>query len=253
MLLLVAMLSGAATAHADLVPVRFPEGPAHGFVLVSGEDGRSLAHGELEQWLERDIVASRLVFRFDDGSLYDELVRFSQRGVFRLESYRLVQHGPSFTETLDATFDRSGHYRVRRRASADAKEEQADGHTDDLPADVGNGMTSILLKSLKPGQSTTTHLVTFRPKPLVLKLHLDPEGDDRYWIGKEARTATRFRLQPEVTGILGVVASMAGKQPPTLHMWIAQGRAPAMVAFQGPLVMDGPAWRIEPTGPAWRK
>jgi hypothetical protein len=113
-------------------------------------------------------------------------------------------------------------------------------------------MTSILLKSLKPGQSTTTHLVTFRPKPLVLELHLDPEGVDRYWVGKDARTATRFRVQPEVKGVLGVVASIAGKQPPKLQIWIAQGRAPAMVAFQGPLVMDGPAWRIEPTGPDWR-
>ncbi len=251
-LLLVTTLAGATTVRADLVPVRFPEGPAHGFVLVSGEDGGSLAHGELEQWFEGDVVASHLVFHFDDGSLYDELVRFSQRRVFRLESYHLVQHGPSFTETLDAAFDRSGQYRVRRRATADAEEEQADGHTDDLPADVGNGMTSILLKSLTPGQSTTTHLVTFRPTPLVLQLHLDPEGHDRYWIGKEARTATRFRVQPEVTGVRGIVASMAGKQPPMLHVWIAQGRAPAMVAFQGPLVMDGPVWRIEPTGPVWR-
>jgi hypothetical protein len=246
-------LLGVWSAGADPVPVRFPEGPAHGFVVVSSEDGRSLAHGELEQWLEGPVVASRLVFRFDDGSLYDEIVRFSQQRVFRLDSYQLVQHGPAFTEAIDATFDRSGRYRVRRRASPDAKEEQAEGHTDELPPDVGNGMTSILLKSLKAGQRMTTHFVTFRPKPLVLELHLDPEGSDRYWVGKEARTATRFRVKPEVPGILGVVASMAGKQPPTTHMWIAQGRAPTLVAFQGSLSVDGPVWRIEPTGPNWRK
>jgi hypothetical protein len=240
-------------ARADPVRVRFPEGPAHGFVNISSEDGRSLAHGELEQWLEGRIVASRLVFRFEDGSLYDELVRFSQQGVFRLDSYHLVQHGPAFTEAIDATFDRSGRYRVRRRASPDAEEEQADGHIDALPPDVGNGMTSILLKSLKPGQRTTAHFVTFRPKPLVLDLHLDPEGSDRYWVGKEARTATRFRVKPEVSGLLGFVASMAGKQPTATYMWIAQGRAPALVAFQGALSMDGPEWRIEPTGPTWRK
>jgi hypothetical protein len=103
-LLVVAVAGSGAPAHGDPVRVRFPEGPAHGFVVLASEDGRPLAHGELEQWLEGNIVASRLVFRFDDGSLYDELVRFSQRRVFRLDSYHLVQSRPALKETLAARF-----------------------------------------------------------------------------------------------------------------------------------------------------
>jgi hypothetical protein len=63
-------------------------------------------------------VVSQLIIRFDDGSVYDETVRFSQKGAFRLETYHLVQKGPSFRENIDERFDRSGKYQVRRHEAA---------------------------------------------------------------------------------------------------------------------------------------
>jgi hypothetical protein len=70
-LLLMACGPLAAPASAELVRMRYPEGPAHGFLLL--------------------------------------------------------QQGPSFTETADISFDRSGKYRVRRRPAPDKDEESAEG------------------------------------------------------------------------------------------------------------------------------
>ena len=40
-------------------------------------------------------VTNHLVFRFKDGSVRDETAVFSQRGIFRLLSYHLLQKGPT--------------------------------------------------------------------------------------------------------------------------------------------------------------
>ena len=246
--LAIALVALARPAPAELVRVRYPEGPAHGFVVLSDLRGNAIAQGELIQWLERGGVASRLVFHFDDGSLSDETVRFTQRPTFRVTSYHLVHRGPSFRESMDASFDRSGHYDVRRRAKPDAEEETASGHVD-VPTDVSNGMFSTLLKNVSPGTPTTVHVLTFRPKPLVLEVHLTSEGTDRLGLGRETVTATRFLIQPRVPGLTGVAATVTGKQPDALRMWIADGRAPTLVHFEGTLYTDGPVWRIDLTGP----
>ena len=248
---IVATILTAAPADAEPIIVRYPEGPAHGFVELSDLSGVTIAHGELVQWLEKRVVVSQLVIRFKDGSLYDELIRFSQNPVFRLLSYKLVQKGPSFTESCEIEFDRTGRYRVRSKKASDAKEEQATGTTD-IPSDVTNGMTSLLLKNLKPGTSAKTHLIAFTPNPQALELTLTPEGEDKFWIGDAEGTATRFRIEPRVTGVTGTIATVIGKQPPAFHMWIAQGKAPALVRFEGPLYIDGPVWRLELSAPRWK-
>jgi hypothetical protein len=240
----------AGTAAAAPVHVRFPEGPSRGLVVLTDTAGRPLAHGELEQWIDGRVIVSRLSFHFADGSLYDEVVRFSQRRVFRVESYRLEQRGPSFTETADVAFDRSGHYQVRRRAKPDADEERAEGHTE-IPDDVMNGLTSITCKNVMPDGAATVHFVAFQPKPLVLEMHVEAEGAEPFFNGPLERSATRFRIRPHVPGLMGALATVAGKQPPELSMWLARGRAPLLVLFEGPLYADGPTWRVEPTGPRW--
>ena len=173
----------AATATADPIRVRFPEGPTHGFVELTDQAGKRVAHGEVQQWREKSEIVSRLTFYFLDASLYDETVRFSQDKVFRLLSYHLEQHGPSFKEQSDVQFDGSGHYRVRKRAAPGKDEEEKSG-TIEVPEDLSNGMTSIYLKNLPPGQSATAHLLAFTPDPVVLEVHLTPEGTAQYWVGR---------------------------------------------------------------------
>lgn len=252
LLLLLGIIATAVPAAADPVRVRYREGPAHGFVRVSDLSGRTIAHGEMTQWLEKGAVANRLTIWFDDGSSYDERIRFAQDRVFRLLSYKLAQKGPSFTESSEIEFDRSGRYRVRLTEKPGAEEQHASGTTR-IPDDVTNGITSLLLKNLQPGRSAKTHLMAFTPKPRALELQLTPEGDDPFWVGPTERRATRYLIEPRVTGVTGVVATAVGKQPPAFRMWIAQGSAPVLVRFEGPLYADGPVWRVELSAPRWER
>jgi hypothetical protein len=251
LLLLALFCAVAPTAvHAAPIKVRYPEGPAHGFLALSDLDGKPIAHGELIQWVDKRQIVSRLLFYFDDGSLYDEVVAFTQRPVFRVTSYHLVQKGPSFTPSSEVRFDRSGRYSAQVRSAPD-KEPETDSGTVEIPDDVSNGMTSTLLKNLPHGAAATTHMLAFTPQPHVLEVHFTPRGSAHYRVGRRDRSAARYQVDPEVTGLSGAIASVLGKQPAPLQFWIASGKAPVMVRFEGPLYNQGPPWRVEMSAPRW--
>ena len=232
--------------------MRFAEGPSHGFFTLSdAATGKKLAHGELVQWMEKRVVASRLLIRFDDGSLYDETVRFTQRPSFRITSYELTQKGPSFDEDQRVRFDASGRYDVRQQKHGE-EEKRASGTTA-IPEDTSNGLTSLLAKNLPGGASAQAHLLTFRPEPLLLDLTVNPEGRDPYWVGGARSEATRFVVEPKVPGVKGVLATIVGREPPVVRMWIAPEPAPVLVRFEGALYVDGPAWRMDLSAPRWTK
>ena len=51
----------------------------------------------------------------------------------------------------------------------------------------------------------------------------------------------------------GVLATIVGKEPPVVRMWIAPEPAPVLVRFEGALYVDGPAWRMDLSAPRWTK
>lgn len=239
----IALTTWVLPAHAERIKVRYPEGPTHGFVVLSDLDDQPLAYGELTQWLEGKVVANRLKILFDDGSVYDEQLKFSQRPFLRLESYHLIQKGPSFTETSEVSFDRSGKYEARTRATPDGEEKHAAGTTE-IPEDLTNGLTSTVLKNLERGATATTHIIAFDPEPRILELHLAPVDSETYSLGKINGKATRFMMRPRVTGLTGVVATVIGKQPQAFSMWMTASSVPTLIRFEGALYADGPTWRI---------
>ena len=239
----IALTTWVLPVHAERIKVRHPEGPTHGFIVLSDLADHPLAYGELTQWLEGKVVANRLEIRFDDGSVYDEQLKFSQRPFLRLESYHLVQKGPSFSESSEISFDRTGKYEARTRAAPDGEEKHASG-TIEIPEDITNGLTSTVLKNLERGATAKTHIIAFDPEPRILELHLAPVDSDSYSLGKVKGTATRFMMRPRVTGVTGVVATVIGKQPPAFSMWMTNSGLPTLIRFEGPLYADGPIWRI---------
>lgn len=228
---------------AEPVLVRFTEGVSRGFLTLRSANGGKLADGELLQVLRPRGLESRLVFRFTDGSLYDETVLYSQRRVFALLHYRLIQRGPSFPLTLNVSFDRQRAWYMVRSQNGTGPEKTLSGQLD-LPPDVYNGMTATLLKNLRHGASETIHLVAFTPSPRLVKLHLTPAGDEAVRVGDAVLQATRYQVRTDLEGIVGFFASLLGKELPVLHYWIAGGEVPAFVRFEGPFFMDGPIWRV---------
>ncbi len=83
-------------------------------------------------------------------------------------------------------------------------------------------------------------------------MKLSAEGTDDLHVGPVSRKATRWLVNLELGGMMGVLASIAGKDPPDLRYWIAAAPLPpAFVKFEGPFYLNGPIWRIELSGPRW--
>lgn len=231
----------AAAAVAEPVTVRFTEGIGRGFPVLRDANGRTIAHGDLMQVPRGDRIENRLTFRFRDGSFYDEQVVFSQSEIFTLLSYRIVQRGPSFPETIEASVDReSGRYAVRYRAEEGSPEEFVAGEFE-MPEDVYNGLLSLLLKNLPAGSSATVRIIAFTPKPRPVKMLLMPASEDTLLMGEAAVTSTRFLVKPQ----LGLFASLLVADIPDIKIWVAGGEAPAFLRFEGPLYFMGPVWRID--------
>jgi hypothetical protein len=232
------------------VPVRFPEGVAHGFLVLSSLDGKALADGDLIQSASGDRVTTRLLLQFRDGSVHDETVVFTQTKQFRVVRDHLVQKGPSFPRPLDVLVDaQSGEVRVR---FTDDGKEKVVSERPEMPADLANGMLLALLKNVRPEAArSTVSLIAATPKPRLVKLVIAPAGEDTFTLGSTGRKATHYVVKVEIGGIAGFVAPLIGKQPADTQVWILQGDAPAFVKMEGPLYEGGPLWRLELARPSW--
>ena len=231
--------------RADIVPVRHQEGLMHGFLIVQTLDGKALADGQLTQNSQNGDVTDHLIFRFKDGSLYEETTVFSQRGAFHLLSDHLVQKGPSFKQPLDTSID-TGTGQVRVRYMDDNGKEQVLSKRLDLPPDVANGLLLTLLKDVKPTvPRTTVSMVVTTPEPLLIKLAIVPQGEESFKIGSFSHKAMHYVVKAEIGGVKGFLARLASKQPPDTHVWVLGGDAPAFVKLEGPLYTGGPIWRVK--------
>jgi len=248
-LIVTAAIVPAVTAAP--VAVRLTEADARGFLIVRDTgSGKVVAKGEFIQVARGDTLESRLTFRFVDGSLSDETVVFSQRSVFRLLSYRLIQRGSSFPESLEVSVTRDPPFYSARTRSREGKEASRQGALD-VPAELANGMLGLFLRNLPPGRSESVQIVAFTPEPRFLDVLLGPATEVPVLTGGIQRPANLFVLKPKLRGIARLVAPLIGKEPPTLRYWILGGDVPAFLRFEGPMFMNGPPWRVDLTGPGW--
>jgi hypothetical protein len=234
------------------VPVRFPEGVTHGFLLVRSLVGEIIGHGELTQVVkEEGLVESQMVFRFKDGSLHDEKVVFSQQRVFTMIRYHLVQRGPSFPDQIDVSIDRgTAQYTVRSKAGEGGKEEVLTGEVD-LPKDIYNGMLITVSKNLRKGVDETVSVLAFTPAPQVFKLQLLAMADQPIRIGDLSSKATQYVFKPQIGMIQEFFGKAIGKLPDHFHYdcWILVDEVPAFVQFEGPLQLMGQIVQIELVSP----
>ncbi len=252
LLLFVSFLAGVA-ASAEPVAVRFKEGLVHGFLALRTMDGKTLAHGDLLQVARGGKVTSRLVFHFEDGSVFDEKTVFAQAGHFKLLRSRLVQKGPSFPQPLEATIDGASG-RVVVKTKDDGGKAQKIEKTLELPEDLANGLILTMLKNISPQvPRTKVSLVVFMPKPMLVKLEIEPRGEETFTIAGDSRSATYYVIKVDIPGLMGIFASLLGKNPPDSHVWILGGEAPAFVKSESPFYKNAPLWRIELESPEWPK
>src|SRR3989454_8931917 len=151
--------------RAEQVRVRHMEGLMHGFLALRTLDGKRLADGEMTQIAEGDRVTSRLIFRFKDGSVYDDTAIFSQQGAFRVLSDHLVEKGPSFKQPMETLIDASTGQVTVRYKDHDGKEKVLNQKLE-LPRDLANGLMFTLVKDIDPSAPrTTVSMLATTPKP----------------------------------------------------------------------------------------
>ena len=248
------VIIGLACSPADAVPiaVRFPEGMTHGFLLVRSSAGEIIGQGEITQVVkEGDLVDSHLVFTFKDGSLHDEKVTFSQRHVFSMLRYHLIQRGPSFPDQIDVSIDRgTAEYKVRSKTAEGGKEEVLAG-TFTLPKDVYNGIFVTMLLNLPKGTSETVNFLAFTPAPEIIQLELQIMGEHPVRIGDLSRKAVHYVFKPDVGMIREMIGKATGRLPAHFQYdcWILADEVPSFVQFEGPLQVMGPILRIELVSP----
>ncbi|MGI8959239.1 MAG: hypothetical protein ACR2IV_05685 [Bryobacteraceae bacterium] len=234
-----------ANLYADPVPVRHPQGSAHGFVALKTLKGTRIATGDMTQIVHGDRVTSRLVFRFRDGSIDDDTTVFSQRGVFRLITDHHIQRGPSFPKPTDVLINA-----LTGQITSHTKEGKIRHDHLDLPPDVSNGLPPNLLMNVLPSApETRLSFVAPTEKPRLIHVLIKPAREVPFTIGGTKRKAIDFVLHAELGGVTGMIAPIIGKQPPDYHIWILPGASPAFIREEGPLYQGGPTWRIEQISP----
>lgn len=253
--LLIALLTSALLwlppAAAAPVAVRYVEGVTHGFLVLRALDGTLIASGDLLQDTRGAEVHSRMVFRFKDGSVWDETVVYTQERVFAMQSYKLEQRGPVFPEDTEISLQRSsGKYRMKSTSHKDAREEVVEG-TFAFPEDTYNGLVLTAAKNLAKGASATIHVVAFTPAARLVQLELVPAGEQKVLVGELAKSARHYVFKPRLGVWLTLISTIAGRAPPDSDAWILAEEVPAFVRFQGPLYSGGPVWRIELASPRW--
>ena len=245
-LLVITMLVAVSLA-GETVPVRHVEGVTFGFLVLRTLDGKAIAYGSLQQVVKGSLVTEELVFHFKDGSLFDEITRFTQKGEFKLVSDQIVEKGPAFKQDSERWVDAvSG--KVTVRTNKDGKPEETSKQID-VPADAANGLLFTLAKNIDPSRETVVSMVAPSEKPRVVKLRIFPAEGRVIRLGAITFNAQHFVVKPKIEGAAGVIAPLIGKQPPDAHLWIVKSEAPTFVEFEGPLSQDTPVWRIELMAP----
>ena len=237
-----------AILYGDPIPVRYGQGSSHGFLALKTLDGVTIATGESTQVVSRGKVTSRLIFRFKDGSVDDDITVFTQQGVFRLISDHHIQHGPSFPKPIDFLIDMaSGELTFKAEDGTISKQHM------DLPPDVSNGLPpNLLLNILPTTPETKVAYIAPGKKARLIHISIKPMGTLPFRVGTFRRKATDFILHVELGGVAGVVAPVIGKQPSDYHIWLQDGVPPAFVREEGPLYEGGPIWRMEQISPSFR-
>lgn len=239
----------AGVAHCEPIRVRYKQGAVHGYASLKTLEGKMLATGECTQTVHGDRVTSRLLLRFRDGSVDDEVTVFEQRQVFKLIKNHHVQKGPSFPQPIDVAIDATTGMVTSRAADGTVQQEHMD-----LPEDLANGLPPNLLLNVLP-TTPETKIAYLAPgtKQRLVHLSIKPTGTIPFTVGGLRRTATDFTIHVEIGGIAGVVAPLIGKQPSDIHIFIEDGVPPVFVREEGALYLGGPILRIEQISPSFAR
>jgi hypothetical protein len=238
----------AAVGIAEPIAVRQTQGATRGFLVMHSEDGKVIAYGELSQVAHGERLTTRLIYRFRDGSIDDDITTYTQHETFKLVSDHHIQKGPYFPNPSDYTVDVASGNVTSRTIDKDGKEKVEVNHFD-LPSDVYNGMVgTILLNAAHNAPEFKVGMLAPAGKGRLVKLAISPDSEGTFHQVGVALKATIFRIKVDLGGVAGVIAPVIGKQPKDTMVWVLEGEVPGFVRQVGQLYEGGPVVSIELSG-----
>jgi hypothetical protein len=245
--------SFAATASAEPIPVKEPQGSMRGFLVIRSATGTIIGHAEYYQLVAGDRITAHLTLKFRDGSLDDETTVYLQRKTFQFVSDHHIQRGPFFKNAMDMQLEANGDLTLKT-TDKDGKEKVETNHID-LPPDISNGMVGNLMQNVSHDTAPfTVGMVLPSGKGRLAKLAISPDGTQPFTaVTGDRLTANIFRVKIELGGVAGVVAPIIGKQPSDVILWVAQGEVPLLVREQAQLSEGGPTISLELGGTSFSR
>ncbi len=235
-------------ALSEPVVTRCPQESMHRVFLLKAADGKTLASGMEESVTLADLVHSRLIFHFVDGSIDDETTVFTQGKVFRLLSDHHIQHGPSFPSPIDILIDRASGKVTWHEQRNGRDETRAQKMA--LPDDLGNGMMPLMVENFPRGaQKMRVSWIAIALRPLVVNLSIKADGMQDVDPAGIPERANEYTIHAELHGFVGFLAPLVNKQPADIHIWVTDQAAPSFVRLQGPFYQDASVWTVEPAAP----
>jgi hypothetical protein len=227
-------------ALAEPISVRHIQRPMHRFMVARSEDGKTIASGEFSQVVQGDEVTMRLTYKFVDGSIDDETTTYRQQGTFRLVRNHHIQKGPFFTKPIDFTVEAATGIVTSRTIGKNGKIHVESKHMD-LPDDLANGFVGTLLLNV-PHNTTPFRVWMLAPVGggRLVRLLISPEDEQTVHLAGQTFKATVFRIHPELSGIVRVIARLFGLQPKDVMVWVLEGEKPAVAVIVGQLGGYGP-------------
>jgi hypothetical protein len=240
----------ATPVAPEQVRVMQRQGSIHAFLVVKDENGKEIAVGDETSGVRGNVVGSRTIFRFRDGSVDDEETVYRQGPMFELIRDHRIQKGPSYSKPSDVTIDLAkGEVTWVDESN---NESQAKSQHMNLPRDLANGLVPLLVENLPKGSTELkVSYLAVDSKPRIVSLDIKPDGSDKVDIGVDGRRADRFNIHTDIQGIAGVVAPIVGKQPPDIKLWVTGGAVPVFVRMDGPFYEQGPRWTVLLAAPSW--
>jgi hypothetical protein len=235
-------------SNSDPVPARLKQGTGHIFLLLLGEDEKTLAVGESLQTVKGYTVTTRTTFHFRDGSLDEETTVFEQRVNLRLLSDDHLQRGPAFPHPMEIRIEAT----AGRITVHDLESGKTNLHELKIPFDLANGIITQVLQNI-PEDTAETKVSYVLPtsKPRLATLAISRAGEDVYTLGGERQTAKKLEIKVELGGVAGVIAPVIGKEPKSGTAWMAGGKVPMFIRIKTQFYEGGPLWTIQQTAPGW--
>jgi len=217
---------------------------------LKDESGKEIAVGDETNEVRGNLIISRTILKFHDGSVDDEETEYRQKSTFQLIRDHRIQKGPSYPKPSDVTIDvAKGEITW---VDASGKKTQSKSQHMNLPRDLANGLVPTLIENRLQG-STEMKLpyVAVDSKPRIVTLDIKPDGSDKILLGADGRKADRFNIHTDIGGVTGVVAQVFGKQPPDIKLWLVGEPVSVFVRMDGPFYEGGPIWDLLLSAPTW--